>query len=677
MLGYAVSDLLGKPAHATMHHTRADGAAYPQSECYIHATLKDGVVRRVTDEVFWRKDGSSFPVEYMCTPAYDKNERSGGAVVVFTDITERMRTEEVLRERGKLSALMGDVGSSLTHGTSLRDTLQGCAVALVQHLDAAFARIWTLNAQTNVLELQASAGMYTHLDGPHGCVPVGKFKIGLIAEERKPHLTNQVVGDPRVGDQEWAKREGMVSFAGYPLVVDDRVVGVMALFARHPLPDVTLQAMAGIADGVALGIERIRTDAALRESQEHMRLKTAALESAANGVVITDCQGTIQWVNAAFTQLTGYSAEEAIGQNPRLLKSGRQPESLYQEMWQTISEGHVWKGELINRRKDGQFYDEEMTITPVPDSAGAISHFVGIKQDIGDRKQVEASLENMHKKLVEASREAGMAIVATSVLHNIGNVLNSVNVSAEQISEKVKRLRTVSLVKVAALLREHTHDLPDFLARDPQGKELPGYLSALVEQLADPHKDILPEVVSLKKNIEHIREIVRMQQNYARGTGVLETVALTELVEDAIRINAAGLTRHEVQLIREYSPVPPFPIEKHKVLQILVNLLSNAKYALDAGGGPNSKLTVRVEMNGGDVVKVSVMDNGVGIVPENLTRIFQHGFTTRKDGHGFGLHSGALAAQELGGSLTACSGGPGKGAIFTLELPCQTGERDS
>jgi signal transduction histidine kinase len=197
----------------------------------------------------------------------------------------------------------------------------------------------------------------------------------------------------------------------------------------------------------------------------------------------------------------------------------------------------------------------------------------------------------------------------------------------------------------------------------------------LVEELADPHKDILPEVASLKKNIEHIREIVRMQQNYARGTGVSESVALSELLDDAININAAGFSRHDVQLVREYAPVAPYPVEKHKILQIVVNLLNNAKYALDASNKPDRKLTVRLARNGNHMVKISVIDNGVGIEPGNLSRIFQHGFTTRKDGHGFGLHSGALAAQEMGGSLTAHSDGPGEGAVFTLQLPWQTLEK--
>src|SRR6185295_8991204 len=153
---------------------------------------------------------------------------------------------------------------------SLASVLQQCAEALVTHLGAAFARVWTLNEPEGVLELQASAGLYTHLSGPHGRVPIGQFKIGRIARDRKPHLTNAVIGDPEVSDQEWAQREGMVAFAGHPLIVDDRVVGVMALFARHTLSDSIISALASVADHVALGVERYRGAEALRTTEERM-----------------------------------------------------------------------------------------------------------------------------------------------------------------------------------------------------------------------------------------------------------------------------------------------------------------------------------------------------------------------------------------------------------------------
>ncbi|MEA3212319.1 MAG: hypothetical protein QOE70_5376, partial [Chthoniobacter sp.] len=187
-----------------------------------------------------------------------------GIASIGEDITERKCAEEDLQERARLALLDGEVGAAWTRGGTLAEVLHRCSDAIVRHLDAAFARIWTLNEPEQMLELQASAGLYTHLDGPHAHVPVGKFKIGLIAQERKPHLTNQVVGDPHVGNQEWAQREGMVAFAGYPLLVKDRVVGVMAMFARHPLSEVTLEALATIANNIALGIENKRAEEELK-----------------------------------------------------------------------------------------------------------------------------------------------------------------------------------------------------------------------------------------------------------------------------------------------------------------------------------------------------------------------------------------------------------------------------
>ena len=223
-----------------------------------------------------RADGTEFPVELTIT------RTTGDGPVRFIgylrDISQQKAAERSLVDQARLASLAAEVGTTLTHTDSLSAMLQGCARAVVAHLDAAFARIWTLNAAEQVLELQASAGLYTHLDGPHGRVPVGKFKIGLIAAEKKPHLTNHVVGDPRVGDQEWAKRERMVAFAGYPLMIADEIVGVLAMFSRRALSDTDFSGLATVAQGIALGVARQRGVEALRERADQLARLASALE---------------------------------------------------------------------------------------------------------------------------------------------------------------------------------------------------------------------------------------------------------------------------------------------------------------------------------------------------------------------------------------------------------------
>jgi two-component system, NtrC family, sensor kinase len=277
-------------------------------------------------------------------------------------------------------------------------------------------------------------------------------------------------------------------------------------------------------------------------------------------------------------------------------------------------------------------------------------------------------LERTHRQLVDASRQAGMAEVATNVLHNVGNVLNSLNVSANMVVEQIGRSRATGLARLVTLLREHEHELGEYVVHDPRGRHVLTYLSQLSEHILHERDLNLRELTSLRGNIDHIKEIVSMQQSYSKVSGVKELLQPIDLLEDALRMNEGALYRHEVRIVREFEPVPGINSEKHKILQILVNLLRNAKYACCESDRPDRCVTLRVA-SGPACVRISVADNGVGIAPENMTRIFAHGFTTRRDGHGFGLHSGALTARELGGSLQVFSDGPGKGATFVLELP--------
>ena len=297
--------------------------------------------------------------------------------------------------------------------------------------------------------------------------------------------------------------------------------------------------------------------------------------------------------------------------------------------------------------------------------------------EIVERKRVQAEADEAHEQLVVAAREAGMAEVAIGVLHNVGNVLNSVNVSSSIVVDRLRQLKSERLSKVVVLLREHEKDLGNFLSSDPKGKQIVSYLDTLANHLATEQTDAIKELENLSKNIEHIKDIVAVQQNYATHVGLTEPVQVINLVEDALRMNATTLERHEVRTVRQYDAHQPvIQANKHKIIQILVNLIRNAKQACDESGKPDKQLTIRV-YNGNGSVKISTSDNGVGIPPENLGRIFNHGFTTRKDGHGFGLHNAALAAKEMGGELRVSSPGQGQGAVFTLELPAPKQESET
>lgn len=284
----------------------------------------------------------------------------------------------------------------------------------------------------------------------------------------------------------------------------------------------------------------------------------------------------------------------------------------------------------------------------------------------------EAQREQLQERLLSASREAGRAEVATGILHNVGNVLNSVNVSAAMIVRTLEQSKVANLWKALAMLEEHQADLDDFLTSDERGRILPSYLSKLARVLAEEQAAIAAEMVSLGRSLEHIGQVVQMQQSYARGSTLRQLLDPVDLVDDALRVNLVASGQRDVELVREFGEIPSVLLDKHKVLQILINLLSNANNAVKCRAPGNARIVLRMEMfdrDGRPFIRFQVVDNGHGILPENLTRIFTHGFTTRNDGHGFGLHSSANAAREMGGLLSVCSGGVDQGATFTLELP--------
>jgi PAS domain S-box-containing protein len=454
-------------------------------------------------------------------------------------------------------------------------------------------------------------------------------------------------------------------------------------------------------------VQREQAQAALRQAEGKLR---DIFENTAEGIFQTTPEGRLITANPAFARMVGYASPDQL-----LAEMTDVGQELYAaaerriEFKRLLAEaGIVREFETEFRRKDGQKIWVSMAARAVHQDDGQLLYYEGTARDISDLRQTQAALrhafdeleqrvqdrtsklqqlnselgaeiisrkkaqrdlEALHKQLEEASRQAGKAEMATGILHNVGNVINSINTSSNLVSDKVRNSRVAALAKAVDLMKAHAPDLGGFFSSNPKGKQLFSFLCCLADHLTHEQKTVLGELASLRGFVEHIREIVTLQQGYAKTLGTRERLPLVPLVEDALRLNAGMLESCQIQVNREYGEVPPILIEKHKVLQILVNVIRNVRHAVERNEPAHRQMTIQVATSAADRVMIAVIDNGIGIIPENLDRLFEHGFTTRQNGHGFGLHSSALAAKELGGSLTARSEGLGRGAAFTLELP--------
>jgi PAS domain S-box-containing protein len=418
--------------------------------------------------------------------------------------------------------------------------------------------------------------------------------------------------------------------------------------------------------GEALGRERRRLveilDSVPGMVFEHWSLENSSRNFVSNYVETMYGYTAAEWLSTPdfWTSRVHPEDREWVVKDARGIFSDGKGLTRLQFRWLTKDERVIWCDTYLTVIRD-----------PVDGSVGVR----GFSLDITAQKLAQNQLDEAHHKLLDASRLAGMAEVATSVLHNVGNVLNSVNVSATMAAEHVRNSSAPHVGRVADLLAQKGGDLASYLTTDPSGRKLPAFLGQLAVQIEIERSTVLTELEQLVKNVEHIKDIVAMQQSYATAAGVSQTVPVVDLVEDSIRMNAGALTRHDVQLVRDYQSEAILQVDKHKVIQILVNLIRNAKYACDDSGRAEKLLTLRIS-DDAETVRITVIDNGVGIPEENLTRIFSHGFTTRANGHGYGLHSSALAASELGGALLVNSEGSGCGATFTLELPFTSPKSD-
>ncbi|HEX2077950.1 MAG TPA: PAS domain S-box protein [Longimicrobium sp.] len=452
LTGYRLQELQGKALHYYVHHTRPDGTPYPLEECPIDQAFPQNM-REQGEEVFVHRDGHFYPVAFTASPILDGG-RTVGTIIEVRDITEENREREEAAARDREGALSVAVGTALNSGGPLRQVLQRCAEAVVEHLDAAFARVWTLNEAEQVLELQASAGLYTHLDGPHGRVPVGAFKIGRIAEERRPHLTNDVLNDPRVSDKEWARREGMVSFAGYPLMVEGRVLGVMAMFARHPFPERTLGGLGAVADGIAMAIDRHHAererDRLMAELEvERSRLATAFERAPAFIATVRGPDHVFEMANPPYYQLVGH--RDVLGKPvaealPEVVEQGFV--ALLDDVRRT---GEPFVGTemriLIQRTPGAQPEERYLNFVyqPLTDPDGSVggilAHGVDVTGQVEARRQLEEQAAELEAQKEELVLQAARLEEVQIELETSNEELQDANEELQRTSDQAARER--------------------------------------------------------------------------------------------------------------------------------------------------------------------------------------------------------------------------------------------
>ena len=624
VFGYQPAELIGKPLTILMPEYMRK--LHDQGFRRYLTTSERHINWQGTELTGLHKNGREFPIEVSFGELTNNGHR------LFTgfirDISERKQAEKMRAAHARQIAVRGEVSMAFGKEESLKTILRECSEAIVRHLDAAFARIWTLSGDGKMLELQASAGMYTHLDGAHSRIPMGQFKIGMIAQERKPHLTNDVLHDPRISDRAWAEKEGMASFAGYPLSVGDRTTGVLAMFSRRPVTPEITETLASGADLIAQGIERKHAEERLRDSERSLRQLT---ETIPQMLWSAEADGAVDYCNQRVLDYMGLSAEQVHRAGWMNAVHPDDGEKMAQAWSRAVSTGEPFQYEFrCLRSADHTYRWCVSSALPLRDREGRVIKWFGSVVDLHDWKEAQQALQMTQVELARVSRLTTMGELTASIAHEVNQPLTAVTNNGNACL----RLLAASNLKPEVLRRA----LEEIVADGTRA-------SAVIARIRAFIKKAPAERSELDMN-EVIQEVV--------------TLTRRELYENRVLL--------ECQLTKD---LPLVMADRVQLQQVLLNLIMNAIEAMTAVTDRPRLLWVQTLLDESGDVLVAVRDSGTGLGLE-ADRIFTPFITTKASGMGMGLPISRSLVESHGGLLWATPNFP-HGAVFSFTLPATGG----
>ncbi|MDY6901065.1 MAG: ATP-binding protein [Cyanobacteriota bacterium] len=587
----------------------------------------------------------------------------------------RLFTSE--QEKSRIIKFRSEIDSTLSKSNNLQQMLQQCTKIIVSYLNVDFARIWTYDPQENILNLQSSAGLYTHINGGHSRIPVGQFKIGLIAQERKPHITNSVQTDERVSDKQWAIREEMVAFAGYPLIADLELMGVVAMFSKQRLNQNNLDLLSVIAGEIAVAIKRKTIETALQQKEEQYR---SIFETVNDGLAIFDLEtGKPIAVNPTLCQMYGYSSEEFMNLKPSEYIH-QDYLDLFDNFITNVKAGKEFYCQAVCIHKNSTLFDVEVKATSY--IYNGKSHGLSIARNISRRKQAEKEIKQRTQQLeqtLEKLKSTQSQLIQTEKISQLGQLVAGV---AHEVNNPVSFISGNLSHAIA-----HIKDLINLV--NSYRLEFPSPGDAIEEQIEEIDLEYLledlPKIVSsMQLGTDRIKDIMLSLRNYSRtSSDEKKAVNLHEGIDTTLMILSHRLRatpkRPAIEIVKNYGDLPLVECYYGQINQVLMNLISNAIDSLEESNegksyqeiNQNPSIITITTAADDEWATIIIADNGTGIPTQVKEKLFDAFFTTKVEGKGTGLGlsiSSQIVTEKHGGTLE-CISSPGNGAKFVIRIP--------